>query len=118
MKENKEIKESKELKELKGSKESKDVKPSKDSKEIKEGKDVKDTRQSKDTKETRLSRENKENKEVKVEVFKTPEPSPSETRGSRQGSRRKVKTLVEPPTDQEPCLYCDGGHRRNERLIS
>ena len=113
IKESKEIKESRDLKESKGVKESKEVKQSKDvkqsketkdikpNKEIKQVKDVKETRQSKDSKETRLNRENKENKDVKEsKVFKTPEPSPSESRGSRQGSRRKVKTLVEPPTDQ------------------
>ena len=100
-KEIKEVKQSKESKDVKQSKETKDMKPSKEIKEMKEIKEVRDTRQSKDSKETRLSRENKENKEVKEpNVFKTPEPSPSETRGSRQGSRRKVKTLVEPTTDQ------------------
>ena len=119
-KENKEVKEGlKELKELKGSKDGKDlkqsregrdpkhskenidVKPSKEIKEIKPIKEVKDTKQSKDTRETRFSKENKENKETKdTNVFKTPSPSPIEGRGSRQGSRRKVKTLVEPPTDQ------------------
>ena len=119
-KENKEVKEGlKELKELKGSKDGKDlkqsregrdpkqskesfdVKPSKEIKEIKPIKEAKDTKQSKDTRETRFSKENKENKETKdTNVFKTPSPSPIEGRGSRQGSRRKVKTLVEPPTDQ------------------
>ena len=119
-KENKEVKEGlKELKELKGSKDGKDlkqsregrdpkqskenidVKPSKETKEIKPIKEAKDTKQSKDTRETRFSKENKENKETKdTNVFKTPSPSPIEGRGSRQGSRRKVKTLVEPPTDQ------------------
>ena len=119
-KENKEVKEGlKELKELKGSKDGKDlkqsregrdpkqskenfdVKPSKEIKEIKLIKEAKDTKQSKDTRETRFSKENKENKETKdTNVFKTPSPSPIEGRGSRQGSRRKVKTLVEPPTDQ------------------
>ena len=118
--ENKEVKEGlKELKELKGSKDGKDlkqsregrdpkqskenidVKPSKEIKEIKPIKEAKDTKQSKDTRETRFSKENKENKETKdANVFKTPSPSPIEGRGSRQGSRRKVKTLVEPPTDQ------------------
>ena len=29
-----------------------------------------------------------------------------------------MKSVVPVVPEQEPCLYCDGGDRRNERLIS
>ena len=94
-----------------------------ETKEVKEIKEVKEVKEVKVVKEVKEAKESKESKEPVKETKETKDAKAAEavgqeTRGSRQGSRRKVKSVVPVVPEQEPCLYCDGGDRRNERLIS